>query len=391
VPRPGRRLRALGTLAVMATPLVASGGCAEDRILPVASVCGDRQVTGEEECDLDSPGCVDCRIATGWDCTDTECHGVCGDGKVVGSEQCDPPNGKTCDASCKSAGATSGCDLSGYYAVHQTDYSRDTIIGQVQTSSNWYFYHFAQNGNDFSVDQRALYCGLYVTGSVTVSLDDPGLVALLYSNRQDPGGAHGARRGTFRQNGDTCELTFERWYLVRGVVESMYLPADFSAEPALTDLTPLPTVPDPLHPPATPLPGVTDPDGDGHPGLDLHLSGNLTGVRNVIQRDWDSYETDPANPISPGSIELTARSVFDSEEHVLSVTACAPATCSLIQAGAVPAHDLPGHVTFRYLGKTLDDPRVAAIAGGAPGASQDVDLATCKNVRAAMPHDPSTP
>jgi hypothetical protein len=379
----------MGLATVLATQVVAFG-CAHDRILPVASVCGDAKVTGDEECDLESPGCVHCRIAAGWDCTDTECHGVCGDGKVVGTEQCDPPDGKTCDDSCQSAAAASGCNLTGYYGVHQTDYSRDTIVGQVQTSSNWYFYHFTQNGNDFAVDQQVLYCGLYVTGSVTVSLDDPGLKALLYSNRQDPGGAHGARRGTFVQNGDACEITLERWYLVRGVDEGTYLPSDFGANPALTDLTPLPTEPDPTHPSGKQLPGVTDPDGDGYPGLDLHLSGNLAGVRNVIQRDWNEYETDPATPISPGSIEFTARSLFDSEEHVLSVTGCAPA-CGLLLAGAVRAHDLAGHVAFRYFGKSLDDPRVAAIASAAPGTSEDVDLATCQNLRAAMPHDPTAP
>ncbi len=358
-----------------------TAGCAHDRILPVDSVCGDGKVTGDEQCDVDSPGCVDCRIVSGWQCPNDVCTGICGDGKLEGDEECDPPNGVTCDSTCKAAAGTTGCDLGGYFAVHQTNYSRDTIVQAVQTSSNWYFYHFTQSGTVVTVDQ-ALTCGIEVTGTVTVTLDDDGLKSLLYSNSQVASGAHGARHGSFVQNGDSCELSLDRWYLVRGAEES-FLPADFSKDPALADLVPLPTAADTT--------GATDPEGNGTLGLSLHLTGNIPGIRNVAQRDWNEYSPDPATPVPTGSIEFSAVSTFDNQESVLSVEDCAPSLCPLLEAGSTPALDLPGHVDFLFLGKELSDPRVSAIAAAAPGGDVETDMTTCANVRAAEPHQPYVP
>jgi hypothetical protein len=366
-------------------------GCAEDRILPVASVCGDGVVAGDEQCDTSGPGCVACKITAGWDCPDDVCAPICGDGKVVGDEQCDPPNGTTCDSVCGVPQHLTGCNLTGYFAVHQTDYSLDTIVSTVQTSSNWYLYHFTQSGSEFAVDS-ALFCGLFVSGTVDVSIDDRALTSLIYSNRQDAKGAHGARRGHFTPSdgGAACNFDFERWYLVRGVDESTYLPKDFTSKPALSDLPPLPRVADPLTPAAT-VPGATDPDGDGLPGLALHLTGNIQGLRSVGQRDWNEYSTDPSKPIPPGSAEFRAVSTFESQESVFSATQCQPALCSLLVAGATPDRTHPGWVAFRYLGKNIGDPQVAAIAKGEPGADPATDVETCKQVQAAMPHEPYKP
>jgi len=377
---PPRLLLALGWASAI--------GCAHDRILPVTSVCGDGVVTGSEECDTTSPGCTSCHVTDGWQCTDDTCTPICGDGKVQGGEQCDPPDGTSCNESCELVSRPVGCNLTGYFAVKQTNYSRDTIVNQVQTSSNWYFYRFSQSGSTFQVDQ-ALTCGIHVTGTVDVSLDDGGLAALLYANRQDGKGAHGPRRGTFvpTASGNGCELSFDRWYMVRGVDEPTFLPADFAAHPDLASLPPLPKPVDPLTPAAS-IPGATDPDGDGLLGLALHLSGNLQGLRSVAQRDWNEVSTAPDAPIAENAGEFTATSVFDSQESVLSVTQCQPAICSLLLAGGVPARDIPGRVKFRYLGQSLSDPAVAAIAASAPGDDVNADLQTCKNVRAAMPHEP---
>jgi hypothetical protein len=373
--------------AFAATLLV--GACAEDRILPVEARCGDGIVSAPEECDVvDGPGCDSCRIADGYRCADDACAPVCGDGQVVGDEQCDPPDGVLCDQSCQSASRT-GCSVAGYYIARQTNYSRDTIVGQVQTSSNWYVYRFEQTGDAFEV-KEVLHCGLFVTGSVTVSLDEGGYRGLLYASRQGPDFAQGPRRGTSSESGGSCDFSFERWYLVRGA-EAGFLPEDFRKLPALSALAALPSDADPTEPPAEAPTGAIDDDGDGRPGFALRLTGNIPGVRNVVQRDWDAYATDADTPITAGAVEFSARADFDNEENVLAVSDCDPAACGFLVSGSTPARDLPGKVVFRYLGQDLNDPRVAALVQGAPGSDDDVDLETCARVRTAMPHETSAP
>jgi hypothetical protein len=366
----------------------AAGGCASDRILPAEARCGDGIVTLPEECDVESPGCDACRVAAGYACDDTACHEVCGDGDVVGTEECDPPDGIRCDQSCKEA-SRQGCSMDGWYVARQTNYSRDTIVGQVQTSTNWYLYRFAQSGDAFEVREH-LGCGLYVSGSVTVSLDRGSNRALLYSTHQGPEFAQGPRRGESTRDGDGCRFSFERWYLVRGA-EDRFLPDDFRAEPALSTLPPLPEEDDPLHPSPDGPEGAIDSDGDGRPGFALRLTGNLPGLRSVIQRDWNAYVAFDDRAILPDAVEFVARSDFDNQEEVLSVAECDPAACGLLVAGSTPAQDLPGRVTFRYLGQSIDEPRVASIVRGPPGADTDVDLETCALVQAALPHDGTPP
>ncbi|HVU03239.1 MAG TPA: DUF4215 domain-containing protein [Polyangiaceae bacterium] len=376
----------LGVLALAASGAVAA--CAHDRILPVHTVCGDGRVTGDEECDAEGPGCHDCRIVNGWDCPDDQCAPICGDGTVVGDEQCDPPDDVTCDRSCKSATST-GCNIDGYFIARQTNYARDTVLGQIQTSTNWYFYRFSQNGEAFQTED-SLYCGLSVSGTVNVSLGEGGYRALLHSNQQGTSGVHGPRRGVLHQNGDSCELSFDRWYLVRGVEES-FLPDDFLADPTPAEMPKLPSESDPVHPTRTDVAGATDDDGDGLPGLGLQVTGALPGVRSVVHRDWDEYFPDPAHPNALGAIELTAISDYDNEENVLSVTGCDPAACAFLVAGSTPARNVPGHVVFRYLGKSLSDPRVAAFTSTEFGADEDADLEACRRVREALPPDTTPP
>lgn len=385
--RPSRAPRGnLRALALTGLSLLAPTGCAEDRILAVESVCGDGWVTGTEECDERSPGCSECLTVTGFECPPGEpCRPDCGDGEVVAGEDCDPPDGLTCDASCRAAPARTGCDLGGYVITRQTTFSRDTILGQIQTSNSWTLLRLAQRGEALSVT-AALYCGYQASGTVDVRLSEASVRALLHTSGQDGAGRpEGPRRGRYaRTEGGGCSLDLERWYLVRGV-EDRYLPRDFRAGPELTALEALPRATDPLSPSRPGPPGSTDPEGDGIPGLALRLGGNVTGTRSVAQRDWLEWLTEPEQRVAEGAVEFTIRARFDNEESVLAVTDCAPAACGLLLAGAVPARDLPARVTLRWLGAELDSPRVADVVAAEPGTDEALDLASCARVRESLP------
>ncbi len=355
--------------------------------MPVDAVCGDGVKEGAEECDVASIGCVECHVAKGFSCTETDCTTTCGDGIRAGDEQCEPPDGTTCDSSCQTATKSEACDMNGYWIVRQTSFSIDDVVNQVQTASNWYAYKLSQTGTGFQVE-RALACGIYVTGSATVSLDDAATRALLSLNPQDETSPRGPRRGTFAPSGDGCDFEMDRHYMVRGVDPS-FLPANFLAKPDLATLPPLPYEDDPEHPTGAHLEGAVDTDGDGKPGLAFRLTGNASGVRNAAQRDWNEYYTDSSFQIPAQAIEFTAGTRFDNQENILVVSRCPLIGCGLLLAGSVPAIDLKHRVTFRYLGKSLDEPRVAAVFTAEPGASPDSDFATCANVRAALAHDPS--
>lgn len=357
--------------------------CAEDRILPVDSTCGDLLVQGQEECDSEAPGCSGCRIAEGWECPDNACHAICGDQRVVEGEDCDPPDGVVCDSSCRASVKLEPCNLGGHWIARQTDFSRDAVVGEVQTSSNWYYLEIAQEGERFTV-KRSLNCGLEVTGTVHVTLTPGGFRSLLSSNPQDGSSGRRPRHGSFREEGDHCELSMSRHYFVRGVPES-YLPDDFDAELPIESLAPkLPTKDEPE--------GAIDADGDEIPGLTLDISGNASGKRHVAQRDWVEYRSVPGYPPIPRfATELVTRSFFDNEESILAATECSqPLGCALLEVGSSPDPVLEHRVRLRWLANHADDPRVVAIVAGTPHADLEQDLLTCARVREALPHDPAS-
>lgn len=376
--------------------LFGSAGCAEDRILPAingcegddcaqANGCGDGRLDSGEECDNASAGCQSCKIADGWTCAGPTCSEICGDGLEVGAEECDPPDGVTCDTSCRNYdGARPDCSMDGYWMVRQTDFSRDTAISALQASSNWYVYRFEQSGDSFTTVQ-SLYCGVEVTGTVTVRPRPAGYRALLYSNAADGSTWRGTRSGTFKAGSEFCEFEMDRWYVVRGLTDAM-LPTQFSDKLDLEDLPPLPYEEKPLEPTGAHLEGALDVDGDERPGFAWQLSGNVTGVRHTVQRDWNEYTTDSARwPITKGAIEFTTRSRFDNEERVLAVQDCGQA-CPFLATGSVPSPGEKSRVTFRFLGSELDEPRVSEIIQSSLYKDADQDMATCKKVRTALPH-----
>lgn len=359
--------------------------CAHDSVQDGPVVCGDGLVIGSEECDNDTAGCSDCKIVTGWDCVDNFCSEICGDELIVGEEQCDPPDQRACDNSCRGAVKPEACDMTGYWVARQTDFSRDSVLGALQVSSTWYAYRFDQgSGGEFEVKQ-SLNCGIEASGSATVRPLVAGYEWLMYSDPADGSTRHGVRRGTFTESGDgQCSFAMDRWYVARGL-EDRFLPPDFSAHPRLADLQPLPFEENPLVPTGEFLDGVIDVDKDGFPGWAWQVSGNFAGIRHVVARDWNQYSTVPELPIATHSVEFTTRATFNTEESLLALDQCDP-SCALFLAGSAPALDQPARATFRHLGASLEEPRVAELITGPLGDDVTVDMATCAKVRSALPH-----
>lgn len=360
--------------AVIFFGLATTLACVDDVVLPdaqIGSVCGNGVLEDGEACDVKSPGCVACAVLPNWTCTATGCTQACGDG-VVGS-----------GADCSDAHRIEPCDMTGYWASRETNSTRDAIVGSVQTSSNWFLFRFAQDGDDFHVVE-SLDCGVHVTGTVTVDSTPGTLRSSLYANRMDGVGGRSARAGTSKVSGAGCAIALERWYKVRGVTDA-FLPSDFATHPTLASLPKLPSTNDPVRDTTTPE-GTTDPDGDGIPGTSFYITGFVTGTRNAAQRDWKEYATAADAPAPAGALSFAIPGSFDLEESVLRVTDCGN-SCGLVASSAQAAPDIPGKLALSYIGRTLGNPRVDAVVAGAPRANVDTDLTTCANVRQLLPHE----
>jgi hypothetical protein len=194
------------------------------------------------------------------------------------------------------------------------------------------------------------------------------------------------RTGRWLISGERCSLDLERTYFARGL-EDTFLPTAGPPWPDVSALPPLPTEQNPT--------GASDDDGDGVPGIAFVVSRGASGVRNVAQRDYVEYftdpsETDPKYQIVPDVLELDVRARFDNEESIIEVSQCPPVGCGPLRAGSRPAADLDQRVRMRYLGLELDEPRVQAVVTRLPREDLEADFATCEGVRTELPHDPSS-
>jgi hypothetical protein len=357
---------------------IALTACVHDVVLPnqeITATCGNGLLEPGEGCDVESPGCVACVVAPTWACTPGGCTVGCGDGVVSDSGACASPRRET------------ACGMTGYWAARQSAYLRETILGGIQVSSNWFFFRLAQDGDAFRVVE-ALDCGILVTGNATVRYTPASLRAIIHDSGMDGSHGHPARAGVSREVPGGCAVSFARWYAVRGLAES-FLPADFLARPELSSLAKLPTVPDPAVMSGTPE-GALDADGDGAPGLAFQIEGIAAGVRNSAQRDWKEFAVPAGASVRAAALSFDVQGSFDLQESVLRVSECGSA-CGLISSVARPAQDIPPRMTFAYVGRDLDGSRVSQVATRAPGADLGDDLATCANVRLLLPHDSAVP
>ncbi|MBS2015835.1 MAG: hypothetical protein JST00_23305 [Deltaproteobacteria bacterium] len=361
----------------MGACLALATACVHDGVLPdqeIAAVCGNGLVEPGEACDVASPGCVACNVVPTYTCTPRGCTTTCGDG-VVGE-----------NGGCTSPRREASCDMTGYWAARESTYLRETILGGLQISSNWFFLRFQQDGEGFRVVE-GLDCGILVTGSATVRYSPESLRAILHANRQEGSGSRPARRGVARAVPSGCEVSLERWYNVRGLSED-FLPPDFTTKPPLDSLRPMPTVRDPA---GSERPeGAIDPDADGYPGLAFQISGIAGGVRNALQRDYKEFATPAGASVPANAMTLVIPGAFDLQENVMRVTECG-GSCSLIATLARVAKDIPAKIALSWVGRTIDGPRTRLVAPRPPGESLDADLAICANVRLLLPHDGRNP
>jgi hypothetical protein len=351
--------------------------CASDKVLPDlpgVAVCGDGLVEPGEGCDTPSAGCVACEVVPGWTCPGNVCSVVCGDGVVGTGPSCSQPRRDT------------DCDMTGFWAVRETDYTCDSIFNNPQTSSNWYLYEITQSGGDFQIVSD-LDCGVHVTGSATVDYTVASLEAVMYENPMDGRGTHGSRHGTSAAIEGGCAVTLDRWYMIRGATDA-FLPADFSTDVPLSSLPTMPSVSDPINGTTFPS-GATDPDGDGFPGIATQISGLASGVRDSAQRVWKAYASTPGMPVVAGALQFALPGAFDVQEQVLHVSQCGSGCALLTTPATASMH--PVSSTFAFLGKTLGSARVSAVVTGTPGKNVDADLATCANLRLVLPHQPTAP
>jgi hypothetical protein len=161
--------------------------------------------------------------------------------------------------------------MTGYWMSRETAFSRDTVIGAVQSTSAWALYRFSQSGDVFQVEEH-LACGNHSSGSASIDPTSGALRGFLAHNHQDTTGLHGPRKGTFKPLSGACSFSFDRWYEIHGATEDL-LPADFSLHPDLGSLAKLPSESDPVHPTKQSLTGAIDFDGDGTLGFGALVTG----------------------------------------------------------------------------------------------------------------------
>jgi hypothetical protein len=367
-------MRRAAALALELWALSALSACSHDVVLPDETVpgaaCGNGVTEAEEECDVASPGCVDCQVEPGWTCTSTTCTQTCGDGGT----------------SCTSSGRKGACDVTGFWAVRETTYLRDKVFNAIQVSSNWYLYEIAQTGDTFTLT-ASLDCGVHVTGSATIDYPAATKQALIWQNAQDGSDpSRGPRSGTSSAASGGCEVTMGPWYFVRGVTTD-YLPKSFGAAPPLSALPALPTVSDPVGGDVFPS-GATDPTTNGIPGFGTLVSGLAPGERYSAQRSTTSFAG--GTHVAASAMTIVVGGTFDVDENVLRVTECGQ-TCSLLTTLAVPATDIPPHSTWQFLGTALGSASVSPVVVAKPRTDVTKDLETCANVVAILPHDATVP
>ncbi len=366
-------------------------GCEQDVVLPsvmTPSVCGNGVLDPGEQCDVQSEGCVGCRIAPEWTCPDNVCTPNCDDPEVVST-------GFGC-----SRRAT--CNMTGYWAVRETDYT--VAASTDQKSTQWYLYKIEQDASSsrYKITQ-ALDCGIHVSSAAaTVDYTPATEEYLIYRSGIDEA-PHGPRQGTAAAGPDGCTVSLDRFYFVRGCTTD-YLPKDFSKEPPLASLPPLPTLPsgtDPAYNTKFP-PGAVSTDGveDGgktYPGGGFQIGGRIVqGIRHSAQRDYKGYASSSPVAVSalsftiPGATKPGPMPSYDLQESVLSVTNCNQLVCGLLALLSTPTDNPSPTVTFSFIGSSLTSTRAASVIVGPPKTgSLATDLATCANIELVLPHDGS--
>lgn len=253
------------------------------------------------------------------------------------------------------------CDLNGIWIARQ---NTESIALGSQYANNWYYFEFAQEGEQVVVAKH-MDCGISVRSFVaSVDLLPATTRALIGHNLQ------AGRKGTFaKQTDGTCAFQLEKFWSVRGVSEQAYAPKPRNREATIAQLqaeNPLPT---------KAMVGATeDWDGDGKPGIAWQVSVLGVGTRHSAQRDWTRWFSAPGYQVTAATDfgSLVLRADFSNEEVVYDATDETLETLSEPNASAEHA------LTLRFLGRTRDDPRAQAVL-------KADDFETCMAIQAALP------
>ncbi len=257
------------------------------------------------------------------------------------------------------------CDMNGIWAVRQVTRSEALLTGQF--ANNFFYFEFSQNGEEV-VATKHLNCALVILGSATGRATRATADAIRSHNSQV------GRKGTMSKASDGCHFEMERWWYARGVDEPRFLPKPRNAKVSLAQVQaelPLPT-------PARPD-GAQDWENDGKLGMAVTLTGIIGGIRNSATRDFTDWYTDSARPIPPAldwreNLRVVAR--FEGEENLFDPTTGLLAQLATVDVAA------KNTLTMHFLGRTVSDPRAAAVV-------RPDSWDTCQALQALLPEKDS--
>ena len=272
------------------------------------------------------------------------------------------------------------CDISGLWAVRMLSVVQ--ALSLEQCGNLYYYVEFAQNGSEVEVVDH-FNCGIEGRGSSSSTFANPTLLGLMQTN------SWVGRRGTMQKGADgTCEFQLEPYWYVLSADEAVFAPDPRNANMTLTQVQqwkPLP--PPPVFGATMPpdAPGVLDIESDGFPGAAFTVTGLLSGIRHAAQRGVHSWLTNDRYRITPAvdwTEDLNVRADYVGEDVTYWVEGD-----QALWAGALPVRDAASaRATLRFLGRDASDPRAAEMVVSAdPAVDPDGAIATCANIREALP------
>jgi len=234
------------------------------------------------------------------------------------------------------------CDLNGYWAGRLTTLSN--ALGSDQVANNWYWMQIAQHGDSVEVIDH-YDCGVEVQGltvSAHVELPRATMEKIAARNRQV------GRKGTLKRDGDSCELSMERFWSVRGADPDTYLPDGRASTMTLEQAQAANALPSEDN-----SSGAEDWNGSDYAGLGLGwvISGIVNGTRWSVQRDWNEWFSSSEHPVAAGDTDtqLSAGVRFTNEESVISID---PPTSGLLKTAGEPLmNDVRNQITLKRLGE----------------------------------------
>lgn len=190
---------------------------------------------------------------------------------------------------------TDPCSLTGRWlaTVH---YVTDAL-GQLQYCHSYHYYEIEQTAEAFMI-KKGLQCGddAIGGGDFAASVDFSASWTAVASRVQ-----HAGRTGTSAAASGGCQVTFQKWYTVRGATLPYY-----------TDPTkPMPSAEEPA---MGSTPGWEDWDMDGNPGLTGVISGVVSGKIFSAPRQWSSMTGSVPDVSSTFKLPL----LWDQEANVMA-------------------------------------------------------------------------